>query len=51
MNKIILNLGRKKVNNNNNSSCQITYLHNLLLSIIVATPRKDLSDVIGKPDT
>ena len=45
MSKIIINLGSKKLENNNNSTCQIIRLHNLLLISIVDTPETYLQNV------
>ena len=43
--KMIVNLGSKKFENNNNSTCQINHLQNLLLMSIVDTPEKDVSNI------
>ena len=43
--KNIVTSGNKKSENNNNSTCQLSCLHNLLLMSIVDTPEKDESNV------
>ena len=49
MSKMIVNLGSNKFeNNNNNSSWQLTCLHNSSLMIIVNTPENGLSNVDQK---
>ena len=48
MRKIVINLVSKKVENNDNSSCQLTCLQNSLIISIVDTPEKDLSNVDQK---
>ena len=45
MRKIIVNLGSKKCENNNNSTCQLIRIQNALLESIVNTPEKDLPNV------
>ena len=40
MRKIIVNIGNKKCKNKNNSTCQLTRLHNLILMSIVDTLKK-----------
>ena len=47
---MIINLGSKKGKNNDNSSCQITCLHNELFMIFVDTPENDLFNVDQKYD-
>ena len=46
--KIIVNLGSKKCQNNNNTSCQLNHLYNALLMSIFDTPEKDLTNVDTK---
>ena len=46
--KIIVNLGSKKCENNNNSTCQLSRLQNSLLISISDTPENDLSNVDRK---
>ena len=48
MSKIIVILGSKKYKNNNNSTCQLNPLQNLLLMSIVDTPEKYVSNVDRK---
>ena len=48
--KIIVNLVSTKCKNNNNSTCQLSCLHNLLFMSIVDTPEKDLSDFDRESD-
>ena len=43
--KMIVNLGSKKLENNDTSTCQLTSLQSLLLMSIVDNPEKDLSNV------
>ena len=43
-----VNLGSKKCENNNNSTCQLNHPQNLLLMSIVDTPEKDVSNVDSK---
>ena len=50
MSKMIVNLGIKKCKNNNNSTCQLNHLQNYLLSIIIDTPEKDVSNIDRKLD-
>ena len=50
MRKIIINLGSKKGENNNNSKCQLNRLHNFLLMSIFDTPENDLPNVDRKLD-
>ena len=45
MSKMIVNLGSKKCENNNNSTCRLGSLHNSLLISISDTPENDLSNV------
>ena len=45
MRKMIINLGSKKLENNDTSTCQLTSLQSLLLMSIVDNPEKDLSNV------
>ena len=45
MRKMIVNLGTKKCENNNKSTCQLSHLHNLLLMSIVDTPENDISKI------
>ena len=42
MRKMIVNLGSNKYEDNNNSTCQLNHLQNLLLMSIVDTPEKDV---------
>ena len=46
--KMIVNLGIKKRVDNNKSTCQLNYPHNLLLVSIFDNPEKDLSYVDRK---
>ena len=48
--KMIINLGSKKYENKNTSSCQITRLQNLLLISIFYIPENYLSNVDSKSD-
>ena len=48
--KMIFNLGSKKCENNDTSSCQLTSLHDFLLITIVDTSENDLSNVDRKYD-
>ena len=48
MSKIIVILGSKKCNNNNNSIFQLKHLQNLLLMSIIETSEKDVSNVDRK---
>ena len=48
--KMIVNLGSKKLENNDTSTCQLTSLQSLLLISIVDTPEKDVSNVDRKVD-
>ena len=48
MRKMIVNLVSNIFKNNNNSTCQLNHLQNLLLMIIVDTPEKDVSNVDRK---
>ena len=51
MSKMIVNLGRKKVENNDNSSTQLYCPHNSLIMRIFDTPEKGLSCIEGKSVT
>ena len=48
MKKMIVNLGSKKCEDRNNSTCQQNHHHNLSIVIIAYTPQKDKSKVDGK---
>ena len=50
MSKMIVNLGIKKVKNNDNSSFQLTHLQNALLVSIYDSLEEYLSNVDGKSD-
>ena len=50
MSKIIVNLGSKKGDNNDNSSTQLSCPNNSLLMRIVYTSTKDLTNIEGKAD-
>ena len=43
--RMVVNLGSKKCENNNNSTCQLSRLQNSLLISISDTPENDLSNV------
>ena len=47
-NKMIVNLGSKKYEDKNNSTCQLNHLQNLLSMSIVDTPERDVSKVDRK---
>ena len=42
MSRIIVNLGSKKCEDNNNSTYELNHLQNLLLTSIVETPENDV---------
>ena len=42
---IIVILGSKKCEDNNNTTCQLNHIQNLLLMSIVDTPEKDVSKI------
>ena len=48
--KTIFNLGSQKCEKNNNSTYQLNHIHNLLLTSIIATPEKDVSNFDRKLD-
>ena len=48
--KIIVNLGSKKYENNNNSTCQLKHPQNMLLMSIVYTPESYVSNFNRKLD-
>ena len=48
--KIIINLGSKKCEDKNKSTCQLNHLQTSLLMIIVNTPEKDVSKIDRKLD-
>ena len=50
MRKLIFNLGSKKCENNNNSTCQLNPLQNSLLISIIDTPENGVSNVDRKID-
>ena len=50
MSKMIVNLGSKKCENNENSLPHLTLLQNLLLMRIVDTPEKGFLNVVSKFD-
>ena len=50
MSKMVVNLGSKKCENNNNYTCQLSHLQNYLLMSIVDTPEKYVSNIDGKLD-
>ena len=50
MSELVVKLDSKKLGDNNNSTWQISSLHNLLLIIIFYTPEKYLSNVDHKSD-
>ena len=50
MRKMIVNLGNNKFEDNNNSTCQLIRLQNLLLISTVDTHEKGLSNVDRKSD-
>ena len=47
---MITNLGSKKWEDKNNSTCQMNHPQNLLLISIFDTPENDVSNVDRKPD-
>ena len=50
MRKFIVNLGNRKFKNNNNSTCQLSRLHNSLFISILDTPEKYISNIDRKID-
>ena len=48
--KIIVNLCSNKCEDNNNSTCQLNHLHNLLMMSTFNTPEKYVSNVYRKLD-
>ena len=50
MSRMIFNLGSKKFEHNNNSTCQLNHIQNSLLMSIVDTPEKYLTNVDSKSD-
>ena len=47
---MIVNLGSKKCEKNNNSTCQLNHVHNSLLMSMVDIPEKYVSNVDSKLD-